>query len=298
MSRVVLGVALFFLQSLCALAIEVPQLQDRVNDLAGILTAEQVAGLNSKLQSFQTSDSTQITVLIIPSLDGEPIETYSIRVAEAWKIGQKGQDNGAILLIALRDRAVRIEVGYGLESNLTDALTSQIIRNEIAPRFRQGDYYGGIDAASTAMIQSVRGLYQGSPSPEPPSSRRATPRFFHLIIPLLFPLLWILSATGKWGGGVLGAGAGMLLPYTLITHSLPLLLIGGAAGALLGAFMGAMVHAGAKSGRGGGPGSFGGPFFWGGGGSGFSGGGSSFGGGGGFSGGGGSFGGGGSSGNW
>jgi uncharacterized protein len=299
MPRVVLGIALFFLQSLCALAIDVPQLQDRVTDLAGILTADQIAGLDSKLQSFETSDSTQIAVFIIPSLEGEPIETYSMRVAEAWKIGRKGRDNGALLIIALRDRSVRIEVGYGLESNLTDARTSQIIRNEIAPRFREQDYYGGIDAAVTAMIQSVRGLYQGSAAPEPQASRRAPGRYFNLLIMLLFPLLWVLSATGKWGGGIIGAGAGMLLPYTMISHSLPLLFIGGGAGALLGFFVGALVHAGAKSGRGGGPGSFGGPFFLGGGG-GFRGGGGFSGGGGfgGFSGGGGGFGGGGSSGSW
>jgi uncharacterized protein len=296
MPRVALGIALFLLQSLCALAIDVPQLKTRVTDLAGILTADQIANLDSRLRSFEISDSTQLAILIIPSLEGEPIEDYSMRVAEAWKIGQKGRDNGALLLISMRDRMARIEVGYGLESNLTDARTSQIIRNEIALRFREGDYYGGIDAAVTAMIQSVRGMYKGDSHPERTSARPASGRFFNLIIMLLFPLLWLLSATGKWGGGIIGAGAGMLLPYTLFTHSLPLLLIGGGVGALLGAVMGAVVRAGSKGGRGG-PGSFGGPFFWGGGG-GF---GEGFGGGGGFggfSGGGGGFGGGGSSGRW
>ncbi len=299
MPRVVLSIALFFLQSICALAIDVPQLRDRVTDVAGILTADQIASLDTKLQSFEATDSTQIAVVIIPSLEGESLEAYSMRVAEAWKIGQKGRDNGAILLIALRDRKVRIEVGYGLESNLTDARTNQIIRNEIAPRFREGDYYGGIDAAVTAMIQSVRGLYQGNPPRDRQSSRAAPGRFFHLLIVLLFPLLWVLSATGKWGGGIIGAGAGMLLPYTLIGHSLFLLLGGGIVGALLGGLMGTMLRAGAQSGRGGGPGSFVGPFFWGGGGFGRGGGfgGGGFGGGG-FSGGGGGFGGGGSSGSW
>ena len=286
MFRVLLGTALFLLQLLSALAIEVPKLQARVTDLAGIMTSDQIASLEAKLQEFEKTDSTQLAILVIPSLEGDSLEDYSIRVAEAWKIGQKGRDNGAILLVSMRDRSVRIEVGYGLESNLTDARTSQIIRNELAPRFRQGDYYGGIDAAATAIIQSVRGLYQGNPDAEARSPRRSAGRPFNMLIVLLFPLLWILSATGKWGGGILGAGAGMLLPYTLIGHSLILVLLGGAIGTLLGIFLGALVRAG---GAGRGPGSFGGPFFWGGGG-GF--------GGGGFSGGGGGFGGGGSSGRW
>ena len=288
MSRIALAVALSLFQCIGALALDVPKLQGRVNDLAGVLTRDQIASLDAKLQSFEASDSTQIVVLIIPGLEGDPIEDYSIRVAEAWKIGQKESDNGAILLVSLRERELRIEVGYGLEERLGDARSSQIIRNEIVPRFRQGDFYGGIDAGVDAIIQSVRGLYQGRP--ETARSPQRSGRFLNWIIVLLFPLLWILSATGKWGGGILGVGVGMLLPYTLIGHSLILLLIGGAAGGLLGMLLGALVRAGAGSGRG--TGGFGGPFF---GGGGFGGGGF---GGGGFSGGGGGFGGGGSSGRW
>ena len=288
MSRIALTAAIILFQCLGALALDVPKLQGRVNDLAGILTRDQLASLDAKLQSFEASDSTQIVVLIVPSLEGDPIEDYSIRVAEAWRIGQKGLDNGAILLVSLRERRLRIEVGYGLEEKLTDARTGQIIRNEIVPRFQQSDFYGGIDAGVDAMIQSVRGIYQSAPETARPP--RSSGRFLNWIIVLLFPLLWILSATGKWGGGILGAGVGVLLPYTLIGHSLMLLLIGGAVGSLLGVFLGALVRAGAQSGRG--PGGFGGPFF---GGGGFGGGGF---GGGGFSGGGGGFGGGGSSGRW
>jgi len=290
MPRLLFGIALFLVQCLSALAIDVPRLETRVTDLAGILSPDQKASLEAKLQAFERTDSTQIAVLIIPGLQGESLEEYSIRVAEAWKIGQKGSDNGAILLVSMEDRAVRIEVGYGLESNLTDARTGQIIRNEFIPRFKRGDYYGGIDAAATGMIESVRGVYQGNPVEDNQTSRRRSGgNRLHMIFVLLFPLLWILSATGKWGGGILGAGAGMLLPYMLISHSLVLLLIGGVVGTLLGMLMGTIVKAG------GGRGSSGGPFFWGGGG--FGGGGGGFGGGG-FSGGGGGFGGGGSSGRW
>lgn len=286
---------LFLLQCAGVWALDVPPLKQRITDLAGILTAEQISALDSKLRDLENTDSTQIAVLIIPSLEGEVIEDYSMRVAEAWKLGQKAHDNGALLLVSLKDRAMRIEVGYGLEPTLTDARAFQIRQNDILPRFRQGDYYGGIDAGLTGIIQTVRGEYQASPQPAGRQNRRSG-GFLHLLIVMLFPLLWLLSVTGKWGGGIIGTGAGVLLPYTLIGHSLPLLLVGGIAGALLGTIMGAAVHAGAKSGRG--PGGFIGPFFGGGGGFGGGGfGGGGFGGGG-FSGGGGGFGGGGSSGQW
>ncbi len=300
MLRSAIGIALFLFQTVAALALDIPKLQDRVTDLAGVLTPDQKASLDSKLQELERTDSTQVAVLIIPSLEGESLEDYSIRVAEAWRLGQKGRDNGALLFISIKDRKIRIEVGYGLEPTLTDARSGQIIRNEIVPRFREGDFYGGIDAGVTGIIQTIHGVYQAAPASETRSSRRGSGGLFNLIIILLFPLFWVLSATGKWGGGILGVGAGMLLPYTLLSHSLPLVLIGGAAGGLLGVFMGSLVRAGSQSGRG--PRGFGGPF-WGGftGGGGFGGGGGFSGGGGfggGFSGGGGSFGGGGSSGGW
>ncbi|MDM7995572.1 MAG: YgcG family protein [Acidobacteriota bacterium] len=296
MQRIAVCLALFLFQSLSlsALALDVPKLQSRVTDLAGVLTPEQVGNLEAKLQELETADSTQVAVLVIPGLEGEYLEDYSIRVAEAWKLGQKGRDNGAILLVAMQDRAIRIETGYGLEEKLTDARASQIIRNDIIPRFRQGDFYGGIDAGVTGIIQTVRGIYQASPRSERQPSRKSG-GILNFLIVMLFPLLWFLSATGKWGGGIVGAGAGMLLPYTLITHSLPIVLIGGLLGGVIGMFMGAILKAGAKSGRG--SGGFGGPFIPGGGGfGGFGGGGG--GGFGGFSGGGGGFGGGGSSGRW
>jgi uncharacterized protein len=287
-----------------AAAIEVPKLQGRVTDLAGVLSASEKSTLEARLMELETTDSTQIAVLIIPSLEGDSLEDFSIRVVNVneWKLGQKGKDNGALLLVALNDRKIRIEAGYGLEGTLTDLQSGRIIRNEIAPRFKAKDYYGGIDAGVTGIIQTVRGTYQGSPEDATGTRRqRSGSHGFNLLIVLLFPLLWILSITGKWGGGILGVGAGALLPYTLIGHSLSLLLIGGALGGLIGTFMGAVVRAGARSGRGGG--GFGGPFiggFGGGGGFGGFGGGGGGGGfsGGGFSGGGGGFGGGGSSGSW
>jgi len=185
--------------------------------------------MESRLQQLETSDSTQIAVLIIPSLEGEPISDYSMRVVEAWKLGQKGRENGVLLFVALKDREVRIEVGYGLEATLTDARSDRIIRDAIGPRFKQGDYNGGLTAGIDGIIGTVRGTYTADPT------AKKGPRWnSNLLIVLLFPLLWILSATGKWGGGIIGAGGGMLLPYTLIGHSLLLLLFGGVIGGVFG----------------------------------------------------------------
>jgi uncharacterized protein len=289
--------AVFWGLSVCVAAgLEVPQLKSRVTDLAGLLAPDQVQSLEAKLADLERTDSTQIAILIIPSLEGEPLEDYSIRVAEAWRLGQKGRDNGALLIVAMKERRVRIEVGYGLEPTLTDAKTSQIIRNEIIPQFRTGDFYGGIDAGTTAMTQVVRGGYQGTPEPRRNRSGRSTANRLDWIILMLFPVLPILSWTGKWGGTVLGAGAGALLPYFLFGGGLGPLLVGAVLGGTAGAFLGGLIQAGSRSQHR--PRSSGGPFWPGGGfGRGFGGGGYG-GGGGGFSGGGGGFGGGGSSGSW
>ncbi len=281
-------------------ALEIPKLKARVTDLAGVLTPEQTVSLEEKLRQFEATDSTQIAVLIIPSLEGEVLEDFSERVATAWRLGQKGRDNGALLLIAMKERKVRIEVGYGLEPTLTDFTSRQIIQNEILPEFRQQRYFEGVDAGVTAIMQTVRGVYQASPRPRNSSRRGGNGNGFNWLVFLLVPLLWLLAATGKWGGGVLGGGAGMYLIHALLGLGLVPMLIGGAIGAAAGSFLGALVQAGSHSSSGRHWGGFGGPFFPGGFGGGFGGGSGGSGGGGfgGFSGGGGGFGGGGSSGSW
>jgi uncharacterized protein len=295
MSRFVRWLAALLLIAGCSFAAEIPKLQSRVTDLAGVLSPEEIASLDAKLKDLETTDSTQVAILVIPSLEGDSLEDFSVRTATAWGLGQKGHDNGALLLVALKERKVRIETGYGLEQTLTDALSHLIIQNDITPQFRQGNYGAGIDAGVTAMIQVVRGTYQATPAKSSPSSGRSRGSTLNFIIILLMPLLWILSFTGKWGGGILGAIAGVLLPYSLIGPYWMLSLIGGIFGGVIGVILGTIVRAGARSrsGRSG----WGGPFYWGGGtgGGGFGGGGFS---GGGFSGGGGGFGGGGSSGSW
>ena len=116
--------------------------------------------LEEALHHFEDETSNQIVVVTFPSLEGESLEDFSIRLAEAWKIGQKGKDNGVILLVFKNDRKVRIEVGYGLEGVLTDATSKLIIENEIAPRFKQGKFDEGIEAAVQAIIAATRGEYR------------------------------------------------------------------------------------------------------------------------------------------
>jgi uncharacterized protein len=142
-----------------AAALEVPALDGRVNDRAGMLSASSRKKLEAELAAFETRHGTQIAVLTIPSLEGEPIEAYSLKTARAWALGRKGVNDGILFLIAKNDRRMRIEVGHGLEGSLTDALAGRIIQNEVAPRFRGGLYEGGITAGVDAIMAACRGQY-------------------------------------------------------------------------------------------------------------------------------------------
>ena len=126
-----------------------------VHDEAGVLSSGTVAQLESLLKAERDSTSNQIAVLVINSLDGDEISSYANRVFREWKLGQEKTDNGVLFVIAITDRKVRIEVGYGLEGNLTDLISSRIIRNEVAPNFRRGDYETGIAAGTMAIIQAI-----------------------------------------------------------------------------------------------------------------------------------------------
>jgi len=159
----------------------IPAARGYVNDYAGLLSPATRQDVERFLADFRRSDSTQIAVLTVSSLEGEDLEGYSIRVAQSWGIGQKGQDNGALLLIAKAERAVRIEVGYGLEDRLTDLLAGRIVDQEIVPRFKSGDFDGGVKAGVKAMVDAVRGAYKGETS-----TRKSKQRF------PVEALLWLL----------------------------------------------------------------------------------------------------------
>src|SRR5499426_1050815 len=149
-----------------AAALPIPPAPDhRINDYAGVLSAADRDRLEDKLRSRERESSKQIVVAIFRSLEGESLEDYSIRLAQAWRIGQKGLDNGVIFLVFVDDRKMRLEVGYGLEPKLTDALSSQILRQVVAPRFREGKMAEGIGAGLTAIEQAIAGTYQAQPAP-------------------------------------------------------------------------------------------------------------------------------------
>lgn len=268
-----------------ASALEAPQLKGHVNDYAAMLSPGGQRQLEALLTDFERQESTQIVVLTIPSLQGDSLEDFSMRVVEAWKIGQKGSDNGAILLIAKNDRKIRIEVGYGLEGRLTDLVAGRIIRNVIAPEFKAGRFDQGITGGVAAMIGAVRGEFTATDASRQP---RQDQKGFPLIA--VFALLFVINALGR-ASRFMGAAAGaVLFPIAgaLFFGLGPLLLLGLiplglVAGLVLSLFRGS----GVSHSRGG---------YWGGG---FGGGGGfSSGGFGGFSGGGGGFGGGGASGGW
>lgn len=255
----------------------IPPLTQRVTDLTGTLTAEQQAGLEARLQTFEQQKGSQIAILIVPTTQPEDIAQYSIRVVEAWKLGREKQDDGVLILLAKNDRKMRIEVGYGLEGAIPDVTAKRIISDVMAPYFRQGDFYGGLNAA----VERIAALIDGEALPAPPQQARGGEHDWGDMLP-------ILLFGGLIAGAMLRAVFGSFLGGVAIGGLIGAavwILGGGLIMALVLAFI-AFVFTLAGVGNLGGFGGFGGGGF--GGGSG----------GGGFSGGGGGFGGGGASGDW
>ena len=145
-------------------ALKVPPLEGRVNDLAQLLSRDAEQKINQQLIAYEKTTGHQLAVLTIPSLEGDPLEDFSIRVVEAWQLGKKGKDDGVLVLVVSKDHKMRIEVGYGLEGVLPDAAAEQIVRNIMAPRFRSGDYEGGITAAVDAVISKTGGQATALPA--------------------------------------------------------------------------------------------------------------------------------------
>ncbi len=262
--------------------VAVPPLSARVMDLTGTLTAEQKSNLEQTLQTLEAKKGSQIAVLVVQTAEPEAVEQYSMRVAEQWKLGRKGVDDGALLLVAKNDRTMRIEVGYGLEGVLPDAIAKRIIAEIITPYFKAGDFYGGIKAGVEAMIKVV----EGEPLPPPSVSLGSAAGSIEQLFPLAFLLAFFVAPVLRAMIGRLpaaltaGAIAGVIVWFVIGSLFIAVLL------AILMALL--ALFAGINTGRGGRGGGYSG------GGLGRSGG---FGGGG-FRGGGGGFGGGGASGRW
>jgi uncharacterized protein len=221
--------ALFLLAVSCTAAqaqTTIPMLREYVTDQTGTLTSSQIASLSSRLRMFEDSTSTQIVVAMIPTIGQDALEEVSLKIVEANKVGQKKKDNGALLLIVKNDRLLRIEVGYGLEGVLTDALSAQIIRHEITPRFREGDYAGGIASGIDAIMKATRNEYTADPREKKKDREDSFPWIVFIIIVVViissmrrrgrftgggFPPIiggWGGGGGSSWGGGFGGGSFG------------------------------------------------------------------------------------------
>lgn len=231
-----------------AFSLAVPKLTGPVVDVAGVLSRSDHAKISASLLQFQRVHGPQLQVLVVPSLEGESIEGYSIQVVDKWKLGAEGVDNGVLLLVATGDRKVRIEVGRGLEGDLTDALAGRIIRAGIIPFFKRGQIGAGVLVGLNMIAESLGGKLEGAPEPRMRQARRGgglnLGYLLFLAIFLIGPRLLGRRRRGGFGTGLLG-----------------------------GILLGSALSGGGRSGFGGG-GGFGGGF-GGGGGGGFSGGGAS-----------------------
>ena len=207
--------AALLLFGLAALAQQpVPPLKAHVTDLTSTLTGEQRAAIDARLDTFEARKGTQVAVLIVPTTQPETIEQYAIRVTDKWKLGRKGVDDGVLLLVAIKDRAVRIEVGYGLEGALPDATAKRIVEEYIVSRFKQNDFSGGIDAGITRIMAVIEG------EPLPPPRARAPARSgesgFPELLVIGFMLVFVVGGIiramfGRFAGsGLIGAAGGFV----------------------------------------------------------------------------------------
>ena len=175
---------------------DVPFLTGRVNDTAGMLSAETALRLGTILKQHEDSTGNQVVVLTVPALDGETVEGFAVRVMETWKLGTAEHDNGVLLLVARDDRAVRIEVGYGLEGDLPDITCGEIIRNDVLPRFKEGDFDAGVTAGVQGILSAIAGSYVsagGSATPELDLVTRVVVFLLFLVVVGMFTALGLVS---------------------------------------------------------------------------------------------------------
>jgi len=262
-----------FLSAPSVLALDVPKLNGYVNDYAQMLSADQAQKLEGDLKENESATSNQIFILTIPSLEGQVLEEFSIKVAEAWKAGQKGKDNGVIVLLAKNDRKIRIEVGRGLEGRLTDLVSGRIIREEMTPRLKANDAFGALEKCVEKINLAVKGEYKGDNATKKESDKEKAK--FLIALGIFFVISSIFGFMHVFAGGIAGAVAAPALGFFMYNAGLPMILVLIAVG-FLGGFIARFVLEAGLSGGGisGGGGSDGGGIFSGGGGT-FGGGGAS-----------------------
>ena len=258
------------------LALDVPELKGHVNDYGNMLSPVTSAALEAKLTAFEESDSTQVVILTVPSLDGDDLESYCIKVAEKWKIGQSKKDNGVILFASRGDKRMRIEVGRGLEGSLTDLISGRIINNIMRPKFQDGDFDGGFVAGIDAIVQVCRGEFKNDGK----NGKKDSPLSSYIVF--LFIALYFAIVLSAALSKIISAGIGAVSLPALVHFAItPLGWAGLGIAAAVGAVAALIIpyiplgggghHSGGRSGSGS---SFGGGRFSGGGGS-FGGGGAS-----------------------
>jgi uncharacterized protein len=218
---VAVWLVLALLAGIAQAQVVVPPLVGHVTDQTGTLTQDQKATLEHTLTAFEAHKGTQLAVLMLATTLPEGIEQYALRVAEKWKLGRKKVDDGVILVVAKDDRTVRIEVGYGLEGALSDIVSKRIISETILPRFKQGDFYGGVQAGAAQIMQVV----DGEPLPAPQSTPREGDQSLREFVPVLFVVALgvggvLRNVFGKVGGslvtGMVVTGLAWLVIGTLL----------------------------------------------------------------------------------
>lgn len=252
----------------------VPALRAAVTDQAQLLTPDQAQALDQKLQAFSRQKGSQVAVLIVPTTQPESIFDYSFRVADTWKLGRKGVDDGVLLVLAVQDRRSHLQVGYGLEGAIPDVRAKQILDDIMRPRFQQGDFAGGLNAGTDAVISLINGEALPAATPRG-NDKQAGNGFVMALVAGFFAAMALRPALGRLPGGLLGGGLGFGVSLLLGTALAGALLV--AVFVLLGTLFAGAGGLPMGGGRRGGFGGFGGGGFGGGGfgGGGFGGGGSS-----------------------
>lgn len=246
-----------------------PKSNTLVTDYTNTLSADNKAQLENKLVAFNDSTSTQIAVVLIKSVGSYDIAQYGAGLGRNWGIGQKGKNNGILILVAMEDRKVTIQTGYGAEAAVPDAITSQVINDQIKPAFKRGDYYGGLDAATTSLTQYMRGEYKadapvqnrnGNVNNNADNNDGGSGNIGIIIFIIVVILIIIFRNIGRGGGQIIG-GRGRTSPFWWF-------LAGSALGRGSSGWGGGSSDGGGSDSGGGGFGGFGGGDFGGGGSSG------------------------------